>query len=1262
MDFYEIKESIINKQIPERKRIYPEFNYDGKDIACKGNLFYAFWDGHIWNTNREDLVRIIDHDIWQKAEELKKAGGIPVVELLNQHSSGQMTTMIQYFKQKNPDEIGFNEKIVFEGEEPCREDYATHILPYYPTEGSTENFDELFGILYASEELQKIMWFIGALLSGEMRNIQKFLFLYGGKGTGKGTIIKVMKDIFEGYYSSISLKNLTGSSEFATSEIKEVPLLLDEDCDISSIKDDTNLLKMTAHEPVMINKKHMSTYLSTFTGLLVAASNERFKVKHVDSGITRRAVVAEPSKKTVRREEYEKLMTGIQFEISHIAWKAMQVYSEMGRAYYDDYVDVKTMEETDYMYAFVEEYRDRLGDPVSLASASALYKEYLENMGFNTDGYKRVLKKGLSRYYDDLLEYKKIDGVSIRNVFSGFKADRFKSRVGVILDPTDGWIAFDEHNVSELDELLVKQPAQYANEEGTPTCSWDTCKTELWNLDAHKLHYVRVPENHIVIDFDLKDPDSGEKSLDLNLAAANAFPRTYAEVSKSGQGIHLHYIYNGDVSKLSSLYDYNIEVKTFPGKSSLRRMLTKCNDEKIATISSGLPLKEESSRMYDNVSEIVWTEKKMRTAIERNMRKEYHANTKPSMDFIFKIFKDAEAAGLKYDLRDLRQAVHAFAATSTNQSKACLDIFRKIPWSTIPEEKEKPMNAPEAEGSQVIPNEKLWFWDIESYSNVFIVCGKRWHSNERVRFINPSREEIESLVHKPLVGFNNLKYDNHMTYYALMGASPYELYLNSQKLISNEQGAGTHSGAYGLAYLDVYEMSTKKQSLKKWEAELGIKHDEMDWPWDKPLPEDKWERAADYCMNDVDATEAVFDHLETDYEARCILSSISGLPVGSKTQNQTARILFGNDRRPQDKFPNIDLSKEFPGYKFDGYKATYKGEDPSRGGYVYSEPGIYDDVVLLDAESLHPSTMEIINYFGPYTQNFADLKAARIAVKHHDFDKAGKMFGGALKPYLNDETAKSLAYALKIAINIVYGMTSASYDNVFKSPYNKDNVVAKRGALFMIDLKEAVENEGYQVVHVKTDSIKVPNGDDYIINFVQEFGKKYGYSMAHEATYKRMALVNKAVYIAELGWNEDDIPEGTWTATGAQFAEPYVFKKLFSHENLVDEDFFLTKTVKSEIHIGEQFVGKVAKVYASVTGEELTRVDNSEEPPKVSYVTGTKGYKWRLAEDFRGNKDIDIAYYDGLVRSALEAIAKVGPIGSIVDEVPDQYNDLLLPF
>ena len=192
-------------------------------------------------------------------------------------------------------------------------------------------------------------------------------------------------------------------------------------------------------------------------------------------------------------------------------------------------------------------------------------------------------------------------------------------------------------------------------------------------------------------------------------------------------------------------------------------------------------------------------------------------------------------------------------------------------------------------------------------------------------------------------------------------------------------------------------------------------------------------------------------------------------------------------------------------------------------------------------------------------QHFKDLVDARIAIKRKDFDKARKMFGGKLAPYLDDETtAKNLTQALKIAINSVYGLTSANFDNPFRDIRNKNNIIALRGALFMRTLQDEVQKRGFKVAHIKTDSIKIPDATPEIIEFVMDFGRQYGYEFEHEATYERMCLVNDAVYIAKYD-------NGEWTATGTQFQIPYVFKKLFSKEDILFDDLCETKSVTSSL-------------------------------------------------------------------------------------------------
>jgi DNA polymerase elongation subunit (family B) len=156
--------------------------------------------------------------------------------------------------------------------------------------------------------------------------------------------------------------------------------------------------------------------------------------------------------------------------------------------------------------------------------------------------------------------------------------------------------------------------------------------------------------------------------------------------------------------------------------------------------------------------------------------------------------------------------------------------------------------------------------------------------------------------------------------------------------------------------------------------------------------------------------------------------------------------------------------------------------------------GMFGNVGLLDVSSMHPSSIVAMNLFGPYTERFDAIRQARIAIKHKDFDRCLDIFRKFvpeerikdLEPVLKGEDSKALAQALKIAINAVYGLTSASFPTRFNdaaNPNNRnlDNKVAKRGALFMIALKHKVQELGYTVVHIKTDSIKIADVDRDIL-------------------------------------------------------------------------------------------------------------------------------------------------------------------------------------
>lgn len=422
----------------------------------------------------------------------------------------------------------------------------------------------------------------------------------------------------------------------------------------------------------------------------------------------------------------------------------------------------------------------------------------------------------------------------------------------------------------------------------------------------------------------------------------------------------------------------------------------------------------------------------------------------------------------------------------------------------------------------------------------------------------------------------------------------------------------------------------------------------------------------------------------------------------------------------------------FPGYKCvkleDGkYHNMYRGTDVGRGGYVYSEPGIYTNVALLDVQNMHGASIIALNKFGDHTKRFAEIREARNAIKTRNFDKARTLLDGKLAKYLDDETmADQLSNALKLVLNSAYGIAAASFDNPLRDPRDINNIIALRGALFMRTLQDEVLERGFRGVHFKTDSIKIPNATPEIIKFTMDFANKYGYIFEHEATYERICLIDKAQYVAAYMSPEDCLTQygyvpgdnkkhfakhnHPWTTTGDAFQHPYIFKKLFSGEDVDFEDMCEIKSVKDasmyldfdenlpdvseyEEELNRRIYNrsivssndkkkknrKLSEELAKYTDEELNNIiatghdyrfvgrvgrffpirkggDGGKllalRNNKFNSINGAKGYRWLEALVVKVNHledQYDPVYFDNLINDAIKSINSFGSFDRFID-------------
>ena len=1366
--------------------VYPKFiiKRTSKDLMIRGGDFYAIWDEEsgLWSTDEQIAIDLIDSEIRAFVEKNKEAlgSGYSVLYMWDA-DSGIIDKWHKYCQKQMRDNFhALDDKLIFSNMDSKRDDYASHKLSYPLEKTEIKAYDTLMSTLYSPEERHKIEWAIGSIVNGDSKYIQKFIVLYGAAGTGKSTVLNIIQELFDGYFCVFDAKALgSANNTFALEAFRTNPLVaIQHDGDLSRIEDNTRLNSLISHEIMTVNEKFKATYANRFRSFLFMGTNKPVKITDAKSGLIRRLIDVSPTGEKLKPKAYNSAVNKIKFELGGIALHCKEVYEENPH-YYDNYIPVNMLGATNVFYDFILDNYDLFEkqNMVSLKQAWELYKQYCDDAKVPYPFPKGVFREELKNYFCEFYErYSGVDGGErhwIRNVYYGFIAEKFtndnfeqSTEEAKHIDIPD-WLKFTDQT-SVLDKELKDCPAQYAVKEknGTirPMKAWDNVTTKLSDLDTSKLHYVQPPVVYIVTDFDWPDPQTGEKSRELNLEKASEWPETYGEYSQSGNGVHLHYIYEGEHPEdLLRIVDEHTEIKVYTGKSALRRKVTYCNNHPIAKISSGLKLKEKKK---GNVlsSNIIKSETMLRSLISRNLKKEFMGYTEPSVSLIYKTLEDAyNNPDLSYDLSDMIEAVQSFALDSTHQADKCLKMVKKMHFVSKDREKAE-INV------TYDPSKPIVIFDCEVFPNLFLICWKLYGKGQPVyAMFNPTPAEVAQLFEDyNMIGFNNKNYDNNICYGRIMGLPESGLFDLSQRIIAGDKDAKFPS-AYGLSYSDVYDFAAAghKKSLKKFEIELGITHHELNLPWWKPVPKELWEQVADYCKDDVIATEATFDHLSGDWAARKILAELAGMTPNASTNQLSARIIFQGAKNPQhsgvfnwrdmskpvgsdqyeeykrkfgddykfrvwnekglpvyrDYIPGEDLPKGwsilpfFPGYKFEKGVSTYLGETIGEGGKVYAEPGMYYDVDAEDVTSMHPHSAYFEMIFGPeYTKRFYSLVDGRIHIKHEDWDAVSKMFGGKLAPYVEQIKAgtlnpKDLSTALKTVINSVYGLTSAHFDNPFRDSRNIDNIVAKRGALFMTLLKKEVQNRGFKVCHIKTDCIKIPNATPEIVEFVHKFGAEYGYSFEQEHHFIKFCLVNDAVYVGKA--DESGKPE--WVTVGTQFKVPYVRKKLFTHEDIVFDDLCETKSVSkgsiyldmnenlpdisdlekekkkleqvigkrlldehpdldkkdpalktliaNDIHIKELnekiekghnrvFVGRVGRFTPVIKGGGLLVRSKDEDETQFSSVSGSIGWRWLESEVVKEYDDwadcIDYSYYDTLVTDAIDTINKYGDCDEFV--------------
>lgn len=413
--------------------IYPKFIIKkSSDLMIRGGDFYAIWieERGLWSTDEQDALQLIDKelDTFVKENKDRFEGTIKILHMWDAES-GMIDSWHKYCQKQLRDSFHtLDDKLIFSNTETTKKDYASKRLNYPLEKGDISAYDKLMSTLYSEEERHKIEWAIGSIVAGDSKHIQKFMVLYGAAGTGKSTVLNIIQQLFQGYYSVFDAKALGSSSNsFALEAFKTNPLVaIQHDGDLSRIEDNTRLNSLVSHELMTVNEKFKSTYSNQFKCFLFMGTNKPVKITDAKSGLIRRLIDVSPSGNKLNSKEYKTIVKQVGFELGAIADYCLNLYLD-DTGYYDDYVPISMMSASNDFYNYIMDsyYVFTKENSTTLKAAWEMYKQYCDEAKVPYPLSQRAFKEELKNYFEDYKERHTLsDGVRVRSYYSGFKTEK----------------------------------------------------------------------------------------------------------------------------------------------------------------------------------------------------------------------------------------------------------------------------------------------------------------------------------------------------------------------------------------------------------------------------------------------------------------------------------------------------------------------------------------------------------------------------------------------------------------------------------------------------------------------------------------------------------------------------------------------------------------------------------------------------------------------------------------------------------------------
>jgi hypothetical protein len=578
--------------------------------------------------------------------------------------------------------------------------------------------------------------------------------------------------------------------------------------------------------------------------------------------------------------------------------------------------------------------------------------------------------------------------------------------------------------------------------------------------------------------------------------------------------------------------------------------------------------------------------------------------------------------------------------------------------------------------------------DIESYPNYFLIAIKHLEINQ-IRTIELKTADarlidfddstfLKNVLELNIsIGFNIHNYDFIMIYHCVkLGYTAKQLNELSNRIILNNERFNLNLAHW--ESIDLINLPLGMHSLKLYAARLNTKSiQSLPYEPNTILTNEQMEDVKQYCINDLQLTQELYQELKLQIDLRAKMSETYGEDLRSKSDAQIAEFIirtklgYGKydkkEIKPKEsfkyiapkhiKFKSAELNNLLKIVQELEFTYTDKLNVPEMFNHLsYTSPSGL--TFQLGIGGLHSTESEVnyksvANEFAIIDCDVASFYPSIIINNNYYPEHLGNAFMPTYKGIVEERLKakasgdKVTADTLKIVINSSFGKFGNQYSVLFSNELMIQITIT--GQLYLLMLIEKLEANGIKVISANTDGIisfiadsKINTYKSICTNWEKHLNLTLEFTV-YKAIYSRD--VNN--YIA-LGLEKVKL-KGVFTHEGLNKNPQHsvCYKAVISHlvyetviENYIEschkiDEFVLVRTVKGGASFNGVNVGKVVRYYWSTNGSKITYTSNGNT---VANSSGSNLLQ-TIPEDFYTITDIDYKRY---IATAYEILESVG--------------------